>query len=293
MSFQAINWAITQKVGNATGKLILLMLANYADAEGRCFPSQQTLARDCECTRRSVLTWLKKFEDMELLTRKRRHTAGGYRRSDLLCLNLSAASSHENNSIPTCKDFTAEPIIEPITSSLRSDVHPEKSETGDILEALNAYTEMASRCGLPQIRIFNNTRKRKLSSLLKNYGIQIWHEALVKIENSDFCTGRKSKFKADFDFIIQPQAYIRLLEGRYDNERIIKHSSPSSLGPAPIKRQDMWFDEYKQLKGLQIDSNATNRQNREILAISNTGRHSCSHDPIVATSSSFNDQCNY
>jgi hypothetical protein len=120
MSFQAMAWAVKQKVGNATGKAILLMLANYADEHGSCFPSQETLAAECECSKRSVLDWLQKFEDMGILKRDRRHGSGGYRRSDILTLCLGAAFSRENNprenpSIPKCSTFTAEPISEPIT----------------------------------------------------------------------------------------------------------------------------------------------------------------------------------
>lgn len=122
MSFQAMAWAVKQKVGNATGKAILLMLANYADEQGKCFPSQETLASECECSKRSILDWLQKFEDMGLLSRERRHGAGGYRRADILTLDLSAAFSPENNSRenpskPKCSTFTAEPITEPINSS--------------------------------------------------------------------------------------------------------------------------------------------------------------------------------
>lgn len=115
-------WAVKQKVGNATGKAILLMLANYADERGQCFPSQETLALECECSKRSVLDWLQKFEDMGILSRERRHGAGGYRRADILTLSLGAAFSPENNSRenasePRCSTFTAEPITEPINIS--------------------------------------------------------------------------------------------------------------------------------------------------------------------------------
>lgn len=128
MSFQAMAWAVKQKVGNATGKAILLMLANYADEGGRCFPSQETLANECECSKRSILDWLQKFEDMGLLRRERRHGAGGYRRADVLTLNLGAAFSPENNSRenpskPKCSTFTAEPITEPINTSLECASH--------------------------------------------------------------------------------------------------------------------------------------------------------------------------
>lgn len=139
MSFQAMAWAVKQKVGNATGKAILLMLANYADEDGRCFPSQETLATECECSKRSVLDWLQKFEDMGILKRDRRHGSGGYRRSDILTLSLSAAFSPENNSRenpskPKCSTFTAEPISEPITSLVKR----EPTQFDKLVEVLDA-----------------------------------------------------------------------------------------------------------------------------------------------------------
>jgi hypothetical protein len=143
MSFQAMAWAVKQKVGNATGKAILLMLANYADERGQCFPSQETLATECECSKRSVLDWLQKFEDMGILTRERRHGAGGYRRADILTLSLGAAFSPENNSRenpskPKCSTFTAEPITEPINpSSLRSEGKREPSQFDELAKVLD------------------------------------------------------------------------------------------------------------------------------------------------------------
>lgn len=158
MSFQAMAWAVKQKVGNATGKAILLMLANYADERGECFPSQETLASECECSKRSVLDWLQKFEDIGILTRERRHGTGGYRRADLIRLSLGAVNSRENisgenPSKPKCRTFTAEPITEPInTSSLRSDVPARaqekpsvKAELMQVLDLEHAQAVMEHR----------------------------------------------------------------------------------------------------------------------------------------------------
>ncbi|WP_181769462.1 helix-turn-helix domain-containing protein [Bradyrhizobium sp. UNPA324] len=48
MSWQATAWAAKQVTGSASNKLTLLALANYADHEGVCWPTQETLARDTE-----------------------------------------------------------------------------------------------------------------------------------------------------------------------------------------------------------------------------------------------------
>jgi hypothetical protein len=48
MSWEATGWAAKQVTGSAASKLTLLALANYADAQGICWPTQETLARDTE-----------------------------------------------------------------------------------------------------------------------------------------------------------------------------------------------------------------------------------------------------
>lgn len=129
MSFQAMAWAVKQKVGNATGKAILLMLANYADERGECFPSQETLAGECECSIATVARWIKHFEGSGFLTRSKQYGEGGYRRADRLRLRMNlpvtelpSAELPNSKSNLTRHSDGAEPITEPIiSSSLRSD----------------------------------------------------------------------------------------------------------------------------------------------------------------------------
>ncbi|WP_420354814.1 helix-turn-helix domain-containing protein [Bartonella choladocola] len=115
MSFQAMAWAIKQKAGNATGKAVLLMLANYADEDGICFPSQSTLATECECSTRAISNWLKRFEDAGLIARETRYGQLGYRTSDVIRLSMKSLPerrshenySPENRSEPTGTTFQA------------------------------------------------------------------------------------------------------------------------------------------------------------------------------------------
>jgi hypothetical protein len=58
MSIQAVAWAISQKVGSPTGKVLLICLANYADEHGICWPSQSTIAKETELSERSATIWL-------------------------------------------------------------------------------------------------------------------------------------------------------------------------------------------------------------------------------------------
>ena len=142
------------------------------------------------------------------------------------------------------------------TSSLRSDVSERAKKQDHVSEALKAYSDLASRCGLPAVRVLNDARKRKLASLLKAHGLPVWLEALAKVEASDFCLGRKGDFRADLDFLLQQQSFTRLLEGRYDNRASAKPSEPP---PKPRNIGDAIRDEARRLGVLKDEPVSENR----------------------------------
>jgi hypothetical protein len=71
MSWQATAWAIRQTTGAARRKVLLLALANYADENGVCWPSQETLARDTEQSVDTVQRQLNVLEKLKHIQRER------------------------------------------------------------------------------------------------------------------------------------------------------------------------------------------------------------------------------
>jgi hypothetical protein len=61
MSWQAVAWAIQQRVRPPARKLLLVALANYADKEGVCWPSQARLAYDTEMSLDTIQRQTKKL----------------------------------------------------------------------------------------------------------------------------------------------------------------------------------------------------------------------------------------
>lgn len=88
-----MSWAVRQKTGSTIGKCILLMLANYADSDGRCFPSYDRLAQDCDCSRRSVINWIDRLEQRGLLTKEVRRRKDGTQTSNYITLQQSAGGA--------------------------------------------------------------------------------------------------------------------------------------------------------------------------------------------------------
>lgn len=67
MSFQAMSWAVEQKLP-ATKKIVLLMLANRVNSDtGKCVPKIKTLAEDCGLSESATKSALKELAEIGLL----------------------------------------------------------------------------------------------------------------------------------------------------------------------------------------------------------------------------------
>jgi hypothetical protein len=89
MSVQALTWALDYPAASTTHKVVLLVLANYADDDGGCFPGQARIARQTVLSERGVRKVLAELEAAGLIRREHRYREGqGGRTSDRIYLAL-------------------------------------------------------------------------------------------------------------------------------------------------------------------------------------------------------------
>ena len=91
MSVRAMSWAWDRPVGS-NQKLVLLRLADHANDEGLCWPSQDTMHVKCGIGERTVRDCLSALEACGLISRQPRWR-NGRRTTDLIRLNMLAAES--------------------------------------------------------------------------------------------------------------------------------------------------------------------------------------------------------
>ena len=90
MSFEAMAWAVRQKTGGSTAKLILLMLANHANGySGQCNPSHKLMAEECEISESCLKDNLKKLKDAGLISIKANRTKDGNNLTNDYVLNMT------------------------------------------------------------------------------------------------------------------------------------------------------------------------------------------------------------
>ena len=87
MSVQAITWALDYAAGSVAEKVILLVLANYANEYGISWPSQKTLAGQTALGERTVRRVLADMEGRGVIRRIVRRRGNVSRQSDMILLS--------------------------------------------------------------------------------------------------------------------------------------------------------------------------------------------------------------
>lgn len=97
MCNHAIEWSLKVKVGNINAKLVLIALANDADASLQCFGYEKSITQRCEISRRSVYRAITYLIKGGFIARESRRWDTGVRRSPrytLLMAKPSATCGH-------------------------------------------------------------------------------------------------------------------------------------------------------------------------------------------------------
>ncbi|NKE77827.1 helix-turn-helix domain-containing protein [Ochrobactrum sp. MC-1LL] len=142
MSHEATNWAIKQRGLKPAAKIVLWHLCDRYHPDHGCFPSQETLAADCEMSRASLNNQLADLEQAGLIYREQRKTRSNRQQStryrfafepDFPCLNSGhgeqkAVSKSDEKPCPKNEDFRVQnldtnPVIEPVNNNPERDAH--------------------------------------------------------------------------------------------------------------------------------------------------------------------------
>lgn len=91
MSNEAQTWARSQEIGNTLQKFTLIELANYADDQWSCFPSNGLLARTIEVDERSIRRAIRALEATGWICTKKRERASRADSSNRYYLNAPQA----------------------------------------------------------------------------------------------------------------------------------------------------------------------------------------------------------
>ncbi|MBO5839778.1 MAG: hypothetical protein J6R06_08910, partial [Bacteroidales bacterium] len=98
----------------------------------------------------------------------------------------------------------------------------------DYQEIINLYHENCP--SLPKVTKITDARKKLINARLKEYTMDDLKKAFKLAEESDFLTGRSGKWGgANFDWIMNTNNIVKILEGNYTNKNQNKPKSPTDI----------------------------------------------------------------
>jgi DNA-binding Lrp family transcriptional regulator len=133
MSWQATAWAQKQRTGSPSAKAVLLVLANYANEHGVCWPSQNTLAIATEQSQDSVQRRLRELEKLGLIKKqKRRRKEGKWPGSEYElqmaedqvghAANCGSVSGNSNSTLPAIEQAAPQGQRTPNRTTMRQEL---------------------------------------------------------------------------------------------------------------------------------------------------------------------------
>lgn len=94
-------------------------------------------------------------------------------------------------------------------------VPPPQKELPEMILLFNSTTINFSK-----VLKTNEKRNKKINKLWPQLTPDEWRTVFKKINDSDFCCGKNDRgWRASFDWILQDEVYLKVLEGKYDNRK--------------------------------------------------------------------------
>jgi hypothetical protein len=111
----------------------------------------------------------------------------------------------------------------------------------EIIEIFNSVCS-----DLPKVEKITDSRKKLIVARIKEHSLEEIGKVFNLVKESDFLSGRKSDWKASFDWIMNPKNFIKILEGNYKNNENGKQREQPLFGRQTadtfLANTTGWFD---------------------------------------------------
>lgn len=166
--------------------------------------------------------------------------------TDSLPVGLPSDNQVTTNGLPSdnqmeTEDRIGEDRIGKVSNHISTNVDISHSEANDddpkyvLNDVVDKWNEL-SAYGITKVRFISaeSPRHKLIRARIKQYGRDSFDEIVENIKNSDFLQGKsnsKRPFLVDFDWVIKPSNYPKVLEGKYNNRLMLNGTTPQdSIG---------------------------------------------------------------
>lgn len=219
MSFQAMAWAVKQKLPTRD-KFVLLMLANYANEIGKCWPSFNRLADDTGLCRRSVILSLQTLSSGGLIDVEERKL-DGQNITNIYTVRMNSGELIQSHTISQGSAVVA-PVVKELHHGVVQEMHH-----GSAVVAPNTINEPIKKRNIySSFEKFWSSYPRKVG---KGAAEKSWIKALQSTEADTIIASLVAyKFSEDTNFIPHPATWLnqRRWEDAMEKPQTLVHGNP-------------------------------------------------------------------
>lgn len=234
MSNHLISEAYKRRIEGLAKKSVMVLLADKASDDGTgIWASKQTMADELGTSKQTIIATIKALiaEDLVCEIGQRRNVNGytveyainvrALKALPLVKAHCDRSSTVTGQAISPVKDndrtsqaALPKPSLNPSPQSSSNEDDTPVLRPEHVVEAWNA---LAQRHGLPIVKKLTDKRRKALRARIAEHDLDDFTEAIAAIERSPFLLGdSKGGWRADFDFLLQPSSFVKLIEGSYD-----------------------------------------------------------------------------
>jgi len=211
MSFQAMAWAVKQKLPTRD-KFVLLMLANYANEIGKCWPSFNRLADDTGLCRRSVILSLQTLSSGGLIDVEERKL-DGQNITNIYTVRMNSGELIQSHTVSQGSAVVA-PVVKELHHGVVQEMHH-----GSAVVAPNTINEPIKKRNIySSFERFWSSYPRKVG---KGAAEKSWIKAIQSTEADKIIASLVAyKFSEDTNFIPHPATWLN--QRRWEDAMEIK-----------------------------------------------------------------------
>lgn len=151
--------------------------------------------------------------------------------------------------------------VNPLDIDIEEDIDKEEDKNKNNILSLSECQSIVDYYNtvcvdLPKVAKLTETRKKHINARLKDFTLEDMLMVFDKANESDFLSGRKTDWKANFDWLINASNFVKVLEGNYDNK--VKRTSKTMKGNVKVESEPSWLKDHQ-----EYAKKTTSNQNNE------------------------------
>ena len=205
IKYSRIAWEIPLRHNQ---KIVLLALSDFANDEGVCWPSLETLSKRCGLVKSSLMKHLKLLETQGFVSRKKRNKTSGFSDSNLYHLNKLQMTKYQRsyNQLTNNEswNYKNQGLNDDIKVDRHSDTnhHKQSKEPSLICQRVKrsdndvscVFNHWCTIMAHPKAKL-DNKRQRLIVSALQNYSLEQIKQAIDGCARSGFHMGDNAQKK--------------------------------------------------------------------------------------------------